>query len=87
MADTIDAFPSSTAQARLVTDPNDLFTSLGELVSVEIAGVTINENPVDALGIGGRFFETVSLAAGDNVLTVRAETSNGATKTASITLV
>ena len=85
MADLVDAHPSSSGIARLVTDPNDL-TDIA-LDTVKVVEITINGVSVQNFDSTGNFFNAVTLVEGDNVFVIEAIYADGNRTEATITLV
>ncbi|MGD9128712.1 MAG: CARDB domain-containing protein, partial [Planctomycetia bacterium] len=84
MADFVDLTETSTGDARIVTDPNDLAVALAG--TIRIAGVTINGTIVANLDGAGNFFSPITIEEGPNEFVVRAIDINGTYTTTTITL-
>ena len=85
MTDTVDAHPSSSGIARLVTDPNDL-TDIA-LDTVKVVDVKINGVSIQNFDSAGNFSDAVTLVEGDNFFLVEAFYADGSRNQATITLV
>ncbi len=75
MGETIDADPRSAGRTFLVSDPQDLGAAL--LQSLQVIGVTVNNQGVQSLDAAGNFFTPVSVHEGQQTIQIRAIDSWG----------
>ncbi|MEZ6120964.1 MAG: putative Ig domain-containing protein [Pirellulaceae bacterium] len=85
MASVIDAGTNSSGSARLVSDPEHLTAAL--LATLNLAGVTVDNQTVRSLDAAGNFFTPVQLQLGPNTFTVAAIDSAGNSIEQQITLI
>ena len=85
IADLVDAVPDSSGDAILVSNPNNLASSL--VGSLDVAGVTVNGRGVQSLDVAGNFFTPVTIESGANIFDVHVIDSAGNKTSTSLTLI